>query len=85
MATRGEQSAARLIERLERLEAEFEKFVDTVKSEYDAWWDKMSQQEMDDFVRLLDLNDHNALRQFIVSRGHESRVCLFPRWMLEDG
>lgn len=84
MATHGEQAAARLIEKLEQLEAEFEHFVDSVKSEYDAWWDKMSRQEMDDFVRLLDLNDHNALRQFIVSRGQKARACLFPRWMLED-
>lgn len=84
MTTQGEQAAARLVEGLEHLEAEFEKFVDAVKREYDDWWDKMSTQEMDDFIRLLELSDHNALREFIVSRGHECRARLFPCWMLED-
>jgi len=84
MATNGELAAARLVERLMRLEAEFENLVDSVKSEYSNWWDQMSQHEMDDFVRLLDLQDQKALRQFMITRGENVRAQLFPRWMLDE-
>jgi len=84
MATNGELAAARLVDRLMRLETEFENLVDSVKSEYHECWDQMSQQEMDDFVRLLDLQDQKALRQFMITRGENVRARLFPGWMLEE-
>ena len=84
MATNGELAAARLVERLMRLETEFDNLVDSVKSEYSNWWDQMSQNEMDDFVRLLDLQDQKALRQFMLTRGENVRAQLFPRWMLDE-
>lgn len=84
MATDGELAAARLVERLLQLETEFEKLIDAVKTEYHDWWDKMSRHEMQEFVNLLGLRDQKALRQFIITRGEETRTQLFPDWMLED-
>lgn len=84
MATEGELAAARLVEKLERLEAEFENFIDAVKTEYHQWWDTMSDHEMDDFVKLLGLPDRESLRQFLITRGEARREMIFPRWMLED-
>jgi hypothetical protein len=84
MATDGELAAARLVERLLQLETEFEKLIDAVKTEYHDWWGKMSRHEMQEFVNLLGLRDQKALRQFIITRGEETRTQLFPDWMLED-
>jgi hypothetical protein len=84
MATEGELAAARLVERLLQLENEFENLVDTVKTEYRQWWQQMSQPEMNEFIELLGLTDQKALREFIITRGAETRARIFPQWMLDD-
>ena len=84
MATNGEQAAARLVERLITLETEFDNLVDAIKTEYHDWWEQMSHHEMEEFVKVLGFRDPQALRQWIITRGEETRTQLFPDWMLED-
>jgi hypothetical protein len=84
VATDGELAVARLVERLLRLEAEYENRVDAVKAEYQQWWKHMSKQEMEEFIQLLGLQDKKALRQFIIARGQATRALIFPEWMLEE-
>lgn len=84
MATNGEQAAARLVERLIRLETEFDTLVDAIKTEYHDWWEQMSHHEMEEFVKVLGFRDQQALRQWIITRGEETRTQLFPDWMLEE-
>ena len=84
MATHGEQAAARLIEQLIRLESEFDNLVEAIRSEYHEWWDGMSQAEMDEFVKVLGFSDQQSMRQWIITRGEETRTQLFPDWMLEE-
>ena len=44
----------------------------------------MSRHEMEEFVQLLGLRDQKALRQFIITRGEDTRTQIFPDWMLDD-
>ena len=84
MATNGEQAAARLVEQLIRLESEFDNLVDAIRAEYHDWWEGMSQAEMDEFIKVLGFSDQQAMRQWMITRGEETRAQLFPDWMLEE-
>ena len=84
MATNGEQAAARMIEHLVRLESEFENLVDAIRHEYHSFWECMTEAEMDEFVKVLGFHDQQSMRQWIITRGEETRAQLFPDWMLEE-
>lgn len=84
MATRGEQAAARIVQRLEQLETAFDRWIDTAKLEYHDAWDEMSPEERADFIETMGLSNQKELQLFIISRGEKTRTSLLPRWMLEE-